>query len=120
MAELTLANTTVPSGTERSVTPEQSRPRRNWKKAGSVTGGRTERRNSTSGATKTLDLIQKRGPKLSACSQKRNERRNSRQSCSPANSEKPPPNGSSLKKSSNAAGSWCRPARQYAYAMVNW
>lgn len=56
----------------------------------------------------------------SPSSVKRKLRRNSRQSCSPANSEKPPPNGLSLKKSSNAAGSWCRPARQYAYAMVNW
>lgn len=51
---------------------------------------------------------------------KRKLRRKSRQSCKPANSEKPPSNGLSLKKSSNTAGSWCRPARQYAYAMVNW
>lgn len=50
----------------------------------------------------------------SPSSVKRKLRRNSRQSCSPVNSEKPPPNGLSLKKSSNTAGSWSRPVRQYA------
>ena len=45
---LTLAKTTVPSGTERSVTSEQSNPRRKWKKAGSVAGGRTDWRYATS------------------------------------------------------------------------
>lgn len=45
---LTLAKTTVPSATERTVTPEQSKPRRKVKKAGSVAAGKTERRNSTS------------------------------------------------------------------------
>lgn len=56
----------------------------------------------------------------SPSSVKRKLRRKSRQSFSPANREKPPPNGLSLKKSSKTAGSWSRPARQYAYAMVNW
>ena len=56
----------------------------------------------------------------SPSSVKRKLRRNSRQSCSPANSVKPPPKGLFLKKSSNTAGSWCRPVRQYAYAMVTW
>lgn len=46
--------------------------------------------------------------------------RNSKQSLRPAKSENPPPNGLSLKNSSNTAGSLCLPARQYAYAMVNW
>lgn len=56
----------------------------------------------------------------SPSSVKRKARRKSRQSCRPANSVKPPPNGFSLKKSSKTAVSCARPARQYAYAMVNW